>query len=236
LGIEYVRALHHFHSKITPHALPRVGALHGDMKTDGQYASATKIRQMIWNNEDITRFVPSHTSTYFTTNDAFILEADDFSMLLQDRLYLSDNYEWAMDCSEDFSNKIRNSRDLFITYTKYANALKSKDMDLSRIQRILTQIMLNMGKSYREELHKADYQTYLHLLGFSEQGSQFLGKIKKDSILPMFTSPQDAKGYITTKEQQDLYALDLHAANIYRTIATQKYHRTFPTEYTRKFT
>jgi predicted nucleotidyltransferase len=235
LGIEYVRALHHFNSKITPYALPRIGALHGDMKTDGTYASATKIRQMILNKEDITKFVPNNTNAYFKNDDAVILEPDDFSILLQDRLYLSDNFEWAMDCSEDFSNKIRNTRDSFINYTDYANALKSKDMDLSRIQRVLTQILLNLNKTHREQLHEVDYKTYLHLLGFSKQGSEFLGKIKKESQLPMFTSPQDAKSYLTTKEQQNLYALDLQAANSYRTVATQKYQRCYPTEFTRKF-
>ncbi len=234
LGIEYVRALHHFKSNIVPHALPRVGAQHGSHDSSDQYASASLIRQMLSRGEDVGAYVPEATKHLLYDETAPLLFPNDFSLLLHQRLIEADSFQDYLDCNDDISNKIRNHRDAFVSYDCFAQLLKSKDLELSRIQRILTHILLGITNEHREQLHKIDYATYLHLLGFSSTGKGFLGELKKQSTLPLFQSPKEAENLLDSN-QAELYQLDLHAADIYRIVATNKYERSFPTEYTRKF-
>ncbi len=235
LGIEYVRALLHFKSDIVPHALPRIGAQHSSNETTGAYASASFIRECLAKGDDVATFVPEATKHLLYDVTAPLLYADDFSLLMHQRLLEEDSFQRYLDCNKDISNKISNNRDAFVSYNSFAQLLKSKDLELSRIQRILTHILLQISDNHRNLLHRMDYATYLHLLAFSNQGKALLKEMKKTAHLPLFQSPKEAQQKLS-QVQQKIFHVDLKAADTYRIVATNKYKQTFPTEYTRKFT
>ena len=235
LGIEYVRALLHFKSDIKTNALPRVGAQHGSSKTLDQYASASLIRDMLSKGDDVATFVPEATKHLLYDVTVPLLYPDDFSLLMHQRLLEEDSFQRYLDCNKDISNKISNNRDAFVSYNSFAQLLKSKDLELSRIQRILTHILLRISDNHRNLLHRMDYETYLHLLAFSDQGKALLKEMKKTAHLPIFQSPKEAEQKLS-QVQQKIFHVDLKAADTYRMVATNKYKQAFPTEYTRKFT
>ena len=234
LGIEYVRALLHFKSDIAPHALPRIGAQHGSYKATNEYASASFIRDCLAKGDDVAAFVPEATKHLLYDVTAPLLYPDDFSLLMHQRLLEEDSFQRYLDCNKDISNKICNNRDAFVSYNSFAQLLKSKDLELSRIQRILTHILLRISDNHRNLLHRMNYETYLHLLAFSNQGKILLKEMKKTAHLPLFQSPKEAQQKLS-QVQQKIFHVDLKAADTYRMVATNKYERSFPTEYTRKF-
>lgn len=234
LGIEYVRALLHFKSDIVPHALPRIGAQHGSNGATGAYASASFLRDCLAKGDDVAAYVPEATKHLLYDVTSPMLFPDDFSLLLHQRLIEEESFKRYLDCNNDISNKIRKNRDAFVSYDSFAQLLKSKDLELSRIQRILTHILLRISDNHRNLLHKMDYETYLHLLAFSNQGKVLLKEMKKTAHLPLFQSPKEAMEKLS-QVQQKIFQVDLRAADIYRMVTTNKYHQALPTEYTRKF-
>ena len=63
LGIEYIKSLNNINSNINPFAVKRVGAMHGSLQTDNEFASASAVREMILNGDNsYKKFIPDTTA------------------------------------------------------------------------------------------------------------------------------------------------------------------------------
>ena len=60
LAIEYVKAVKHIKSQMTPVAVRRIGAGYNDTFAVDNFASATYIRSLINNKEDYSKFIPDN--------------------------------------------------------------------------------------------------------------------------------------------------------------------------------
>ena len=158
--------------------------------------------------------------------------------MLQYELSSHDNFTAYSDCSFDISNKILQSKHMYAGYHSFCTQLKSKDVAYSRISRVLCHILLDIKKSvfdsWQPDLASTIQIPYLRLLGFNEHGSSLLSTIKKESQVPILTTPKNAEQFLSPMAYSMLQK-DIFAADVYRMILSQKTGIVYPNEYTRKF-
>ena len=244
LGIEYVKSLKKRASSIEPIAMKRIGASYHDASIPddiASFASASAIRKVLkkGNPEAIQSILsdvldePMLRPLLKQVEEHCILDRDDCSLLLHEKLICTDDYSVFQDCSEELSNRIKNSRDQYMTWGQLNDLLKTKEMTYSRISRVLSHILLDLTKE-DEELAKSKDIPYLRVLGFSKKGSALLRLLKEHCDVPVIFNPKDAD---TLLDEESLYLFkkDLQAADLYRAILTSKTKKVYKTEYTRKF-
>ncbi|MBQ1902138.1 MAG: nucleotidyltransferase family protein [Lachnospiraceae bacterium] len=244
LGIEYVKSIKRRNASFAPIAMKRIGASYHDASIPddvASFASASAIRKVLkkGNPEAIQSILsdvldsPMLTPLLEQVADNCILDRDDCSLLLHEKLIRTDDYSIYQDCSEELSNRIKNSRDQYLTWGQLNDLLKTKEMTYSRISRVLSHILLDLTKE-DEELAKKKDIPYLRVLGFSKKGSALLSELKKKCDIPVIYNPKDAE-QVLDKDALYLFQKDIQAADLYRAILTSKTGKLYKTEYTRKF-
>ncbi|MCR4798193.1 MAG: nucleotidyltransferase family protein, partial [Lachnospiraceae bacterium] len=241
LGIAYTQAILASKRQVEIHPLNRKGVSHDDSTHYGIYASASFLREALSNENseagDIMAFVPSMNMDIFEECMAEhkLVYASDFSVLLHEKLLSKKDFSNIMDCTEDISNRIINERENYLSFEQFSDVLHTKNMNLSRIRRLLIHILLSVTSVDLSVFKETGCAPYYHILGFTNTGSNLLATIRENSRRFVFTSPQEVPEDIDAGRLA-LLKKDLYAADLYRAIQTQKCGHTLPSEYTRKFT
>lgn len=163
--------------------------------------------------------IPTEARPVFTdaVTERGILTADDFSQLLNYKLYclMREDSTQLMnyyDVSEPLANKITKiyDREHFTgDFTTLVMKLKSKDTTYTGISRALLHILLDI---------KLDAWSccmpYARVLGMNPKGQSFLSSIKKTCPVPIITKAADAS---------ELLRNDIFAANVYNQVMYRKY-------------
>ena len=275
LAVEYEKALallpESISHKPVSHPILRVGGgYHSrelstgtDPKT-ASFASATAIRSALDScgsekdiQEKLYGAVPDAVLSMLC--DAFshqaLLTEDDCSTALYTRLWScrESGYESFADCSRELSHKIQNHLDEFVSFTQFAELLKSRELTYTRVCRVLTHIMLGIT---REDLsgHAATKITHknltadtaakklleapasslvpcLRVLGFRKSATPLLSAIKKEASVPLITKVSDASR-ILSPEAYSMLQMDIRCGDLYRSILSIRSHTTLPNEFT----
>ncbi len=238
LGVEYVKALSSDVYAIEPVCFPRTSSAHGSNSLSGSSASGSAIRNAMETNQaaSASPSVPDDVMKILRFNAQFktLIRSADISMLLHYKLLSESDFTPYLDCSEDISNKINNTKDRFVEFENFCSLLKSKDLTYTRISRVLLHIALGITQEDLDNLAMCNYAPYLRILGFSKKGTTLLKTVKERAKVPFFLSPQGGEGLLNELEKRILKK-DVYAGDLYRMLLTNKSGRVFPTEYTRKF-
>ncbi len=229
LGLEYLRALERVGSDIEPCTIKRLGPGYHDVATCGQIASATGVRQMQAAGESVQNFLPE---TCWQTFDAALKSGQQLdwpklfnlllSRLLLDPTNLNDLYQVEHGLSNRLTEAAQTARD----YANLAAAVKSRHWTLTRIQRILAYVLLQVTRIEMEAFLEAG-PLYLRLLGLSDTGQQCLAEARTKRTLPIIMDPskgpavlQKFYGWGTERAKlaETMLALDLRATRIYTTL------------------
>ena len=144
--------------------------------------------------------------------------ADDFSLLLKDRLlsYSSDDLCAFADVSVPLANRIRNHRNEFTAWSDFAELLHTKEMTRARINRALLHIVLGIKKDdplYHADASPDSVQTeqasFVRVLGFKKSAAPLLSLINEHSAVPVLTSLPPAA--------------DDYAGNLYQSVRASLY-------------
>ncbi len=241
LGIEYTRAILKANPSIGIHPLTRIGTSHDDLKFKGAYASASFIRNTLSNpgasENDVFSFVPVDELDVFhnAMEENILIFPNDVSFILHHKLLERNDLSEILDCNEEIANRIEHELDHYETFQQFCDLIKTKNINHSRLRRIMTHIYLNMKTSLLETFKEENMAPYLHVLGFSKTGGSLLKSIKNASNSPLFTSPKEVQQSLN-KNQTIILNSDIYGADVYRSIMTNKSGSCFPTEFTRKFT
>lgn len=219
LALEYLKALS---KQITPVLVPRKGADYHSTDIHETFPSATAIREILFSEEhDLSLIENAMPEASYTVLQQFLteyncLDIDDFSAMLGYRLLSLSETEYSVfaDCSKDFSNKIKNHLNDYLSISEFTQALKTKDMTYTRISRSLLHILLNITQADYQIGKAMGYIPYLRVLGFKKQSSELLSAIKANANVPIITKVADASsilGYAPNKMfQTDLFASALY--------------------------
>lgn len=259
LGIEYIKALQRFSSKIVPVTIHRKTAhyhekeLNITFKPDRQevaISSATAIRRVIQadtqtlstdNHVDIDNPILSIKSSvpdqvydllsrcYRRT---FPITDEDFSIILKYKLLSEDKPSLIgyADISEDLADRMRNITDYHMSISDFIQEIKTKNMTLTRINRALFHMLLNIRTDVVAEYIRKGYSFYARVLGTKKESSHLLRKIEKVGRIPIVTKVSKA---VDQLDEIGLTMLseDIFAAHVYNQVVYEKYLTSIPNEY-----
>lgn len=234
LALEYLKALPH---SIEPVLIPREGAGYHDTQIDTEFPSASAIREAIFNTntDSLTEAMPAESfvllKNIIKCNQA--MELNDFSSALGYCLLGHGNNGFASyaDCNQDFSNKIKNNLKDYVTYEKFAQTLKTKDMTYTRVTRCLLHILLGIKQSDYTIGRAIGFAPYLRILGFKNASSALLSIIKRTTNTPIISKAADAT-MLLDYETNKVFEKDVFSSNLYYQHVARKSSTKPKNEYT----
>lgn len=230
LGLEYLKALKNIQSNILPLTFPRQEAGYHDKQLYPTFASATALRNTLlsYNLEAIQSYIPKAAFSVLEREyqRSFPILADDFSLPLYYKIRSDIEKDISLssyqDISPELEARIFNKQNRFTSFESFALLLKTKQYTLTRINRCLLHILLDIKKTaFCPPL-------YARLLGFRKSSSALLTAMKKNSSIPIITKTADVK-YLP---HSSLFEQDLFAADLYRKTQEFKFHTTLADEFT----
>jgi predicted nucleotidyltransferase len=234
LAIEYLRVLREENSSMVPVLIPRYGSSYHDSHP-GTYASASAIRLRL-HEQDWPQKVSPSLPTFsleilkreFTRGRGPIgTEAMETALLAILRRTSTAHLAEIQDITEGLENRIKRAASMSNNLYELISNIKTKRYSLTRINRILLYVLLNVTKSQIRTFDQAG-PTYLHLLGFSPSGQEILLKMKSicrifliHRVKDMFKQPPHA-GYITARKMLEL---DIMATDLYSLLMAPPHRR-----------
>ena len=190
LGISYLQALAARGSHLRPLTIPRIGAGYHDCVPQGEIASATGIRQLYSRGEDLSPFIPlsAQPPLQQALHSGNVLDPSRLFPLLMTRLSdepaaLAGIYQVEDGIAERLCQHARSAH----TFAGLIDSVKVRHLTVSRLQRILAYILLNLATAEVEE-QLAGEPAYLRLLGATAKGERFLAATRKKRTLPLLAN------------------------------------------------
>jgi predicted nucleotidyltransferase len=83
---------------------------------------------------------------------------------------------------EGIEYKLKKESLIHSDYESFMNSVKSKRYTYNRMQRLLTNLLLNLTKDDAKKLFNIEF---IRLLGFTKSGRQYLNEIKGRTMIPI---------------------------------------------------
>ena len=221
LGIEYLKSLKKFNSKIKPVSVNRYEIEHDQLEISNNIASSTAIRNILKNNgfDIVKNLIPGTTFNTLLNNIKIGHVVPDLSVFEKQIIYnlrkmsLKEISELP-DVSEGLENSIKNTANSCNSIIEFLNIIKSKRYTNTRIQRILLYSLLNITKKDMQISKKV--LPYIRVLGFNERGKYIISEVSKlNPKLPIITSVKKFVDSNTNKNLKIMLDKDIWATNVY---------------------
>ena len=217
LAIEYVKSLLKQKSTIVPIAIKRE-------ENNECITSATIIREMIENRNDISKYVLNYTTILDNSqlnNNMYNLIK--YAILSKEK----DQIKNINGVTEGLENKLYDEINNSNNYNEFIQNVKSKRYQLSKIKRILINIMLEISKEDFLNLN-TDKNCYAHIINInSSLKNELLSKLNKNSNIPVITSLNNNIINNLNDTIRKSLLLDVKASNIYSILSNDKINRDF---------
>ena len=252
LAVSYLKVLAQTSSNMEPILIRRAGSAYHDTNLSGPLVSASALRKLLLSKgtplcklEDIqeTLELPqvSKSSNHILQeylHTSIFLQEYHLSPLLHYKLLqeTTDSLQDYADMSEALAARILRYRNDFLSWDSFCEMLKTRDMTYTRINRVLTHILLNL-KQIPEKLIPdstlCPCLPYLRVLGFRKSAEPLLAQLKEHAAAPVLTSLADAKELLT-EGGMSMLSEDIFAADIYRSVQISNTQKIQPTEFNRR--
>lgn len=215
----------------------RIGDGYHETSIRTHYASATAIRNLLlpFRDDLLASALPPHCLALLkqASGRRLLMDTDDFSEALYARLLhiQPSGYTCFMDCTESISRRIAEHINEFVSFSQFADLIKTKDITRTRINRVLTHILLDLCT----EDYAYPTVPYLRVLGFARRAEPLLSEIHKKASAPLLTKVADASRNLSAPAMHALKK-DMFAADLYRGISRIKSGLPLSSEYNTKIT
>lgn len=215
LGIEYLKALKKLNSNINPMTIIRKSVDYNEKNINGNFASATGIREIIKNNgvEAIKRVVPLNVYNLLEKSE-FIYDINSFEkeIVYALRKMSITEIKNLPDVSEGLENSIKTAVNNSNNLQEIIDKIKSKRYTQTRIQRIMLYALLGISK---EDLKNSiNMNPYIRILGMNSDGKKLLSKIS--SNINVITSVKKFLDESTVSTKlKNMLEKDILSSNIY---------------------
>lgn len=205
LAIEYLKNLIKLNSKIKPIAIKR----------DETAISATSIRNSIKEKSNIKEIEKSILSPNIIL-DSPVVNDNTFNFIKYAVLSLNkEKIKDIAEVTEGLENKIYDELNNSLSYEEFIKAIKSKRYQLSKIKRILNNILLNITKDEFIKLQNSN-KYYARVLAINpNRKKEILSFITKNSSILVITSINDKIIKNLDELSQSSLLLDIKSSNIY---------------------
>lgn len=190
LGIEYIKSLIRLNSKIKPVTIKRIGAGFNENKLSEEYSSASGIRKVLYENQDINLLKKNMPEKAF--NILYDLKIRGYSLTDMDKIIPYIRYKLYMN-KDEIKNipEVIEGLDRKIVKEIYKNsfdelvmAVKSKRYTYTRIARILTQYFIGF-ENYDIKGMRKEPCPYARILGADEKGRKLIRLINEKASIPL---------------------------------------------------
>lgn len=228
LALEYLKTLKVLNSNIIPFAIHRESNFNSHI-LENCYTSSTSIRKALENKcnlNDIQKYIPENVSKYLK-NNKIIFNNDFFEILKYKIISMNENdLKEINGVSEGIENKLKKEICNSYSYDEFLFEIKSKRYELSRIKRILVNILLNISKD-DFKLLKENNSNYAHILAFNHDKKDLLSHISNTSNIPVISSLNNKTLSYLNKYQKLSLDIDIYASNIYSMLINQKINKDY---------
>ncbi|HEW92614.1 MAG TPA: nucleotidyltransferase [Thermotogaceae bacterium] len=194
LGLEYIRALNLYNSKIKFSCIKRVGAKYSDEEFKGRFSSASAVRKMLElsnykvldhlpeiSREIIKREFDSGRGPIFYENMAPLVLG---IMRTMERKDFSKFYGFVEGLDQRFSKFSRQAANL----KELLELVKSKRFTFTKLRRLSLYPIFKITEWLIKESNRLGPQ-YIRVLGFTTKGRELLAIAKKKSSIPLISTP-----------------------------------------------
>lgn len=228
LAIEYLNSLNKLDSNIIPIAIERKGKTINDLSINSSlYISATAIRESVLNNnlECIKEYVPELTYKHL---DKICLNKDFFNILKYKIINIGkEGLVKIYGVKEGLENKIISAISVSSSYIEFIQIIKSKRYQLTRIKRILINILLDITYDKHDKLINSSDSLYAHVLAMSKRGKDLLSIISKNSNIALITSLNTKILNSCKNDLKENLELDIFATNVQSVILNEELNKDY---------
>lgn len=171
LGLSYVKEIIKNNYNITPITIKRIDNYHNS-KVINNIASASYIRNRLYHNLDIKKYIPNYDVNYIKNININYF----YNYLKYNIISNINNLDKFLDVDEGIENRIKKYINKSNNWEELVMNIKTKRYTYNRINRMLLHILTSFTKEENNNI-KIDY---IKVLGFNNKGQSHLNKIKKD--------------------------------------------------------
>lgn len=218
LGIEYLRAIKFWGSKIEPIVIKRKNVdYHSDEMVE-DIASASGIRKMVREKnkiEMIEKYLSENSKDIFFKEISLekITDISKFYSLIRYAILMEkEKIKDIQDVEEGYENRLYEATLSCENYKDFMEKIMTKRYTIGRVQRILIHILLGITKKLTEEVKQTI--PYIKILGFSENGRKYLKTLDKENSIKIITANKNIKKIFSDKEKE-FFEINEKAGKIY---------------------
>ncbi len=254
LGIEYLKAIRKLSSSMEPVTIKRISAHYHDTvlasvsgpeatDTDNPViSSATALRNTILGKSEnpsdalsmASLSVPSDVAKYLSDNyhRIYPITEEDFSVIIRYKLLEADCLSLSeyQDISPDLAKRLKNYRNYPGSIASFTQEIKTRNMTLTRINRALLHLLLNIKTEEVRELQGCGYVPYARVLGIRKESSRLLKLIESNGRIPVITKVSRAEQQLDETGLK-LLSKDIFASHLYNQAVYDKYGTVLESEY-----
>ena len=216
LAVEYIKAIRKLNAKIEPMTVNRKGAGYNDTNAVDEFASATYIRQLIYNNEAFENYVPNYLLDLYNAeieNGRYVsIEKFDLAAFSILRSKLGDDLTDIANMGEGLDNRIKSAIKNNIQLSKLYDEIKTKRYTHTRIKRAVLSTIFDVESSDLEIS-----PPYCRVLGFNIKASGKMGELAKNSKKPFVAVYSDIVN-LSSEDANRVFELENKSTDFYNLI------------------
>ncbi|TYQ12933.1 UNVERIFIED_CONTAM: putative nucleotidyltransferase [Acetivibrio alkalicellulosi] len=202
LGIEYLKALKRLNSSISPLTIKRVNNSYNTEHLTGSISSATAIRKNIYNSSDnfsendLSSVLPEISKSIihqeFLSGRGPVVASDFYNIITSFiRRITPQQIKDIAHVKEGLENRIKNAAAKSGTYNELLQNICTKRYTVTRIQRILMNILVGITSNDLNMFNIYNGPQYARILGFNQRGKYLLSLAKKNTSIPLILKTSD---------------------------------------------
>lgn len=201
LGLEYIKSLAKLDSNIEAQSIKRKNVNHDDDFSLGGFASASHIRSLAYEKEDVSKFIPDYKLVPENNLENYF-EIFKYKMISE-----KINFKDYFDYEEGLENRILENIDAK-NFEELIERVHSKRHSKARIKRLILEILLDINKDL---IKKSFEKPYTRVLACDERGIEIFKRSKNKNKIYSFKTFYDNSAGITRKMlEKEILASDLY--------------------------
>lgn len=206
-------------------------------------SSATAIRKAINNKDDNPTYnyfadlelsIPTNVHQILSDNylKTFPITEEDFSQIIKYKLLSEDKKTLTsyVDITKDLADRLKNIPDLNLSISELCQHIKTKNYTLTRINRAMFHLLLNIKAECFDEYNRNSYVAYARVLGVKKESTHLLRKIEAYATIPLITKVSKADKHLDNLGMS-MFSEDLFASHLYNQVVYDKYKTNIVNEY-----
>ena len=212
LASSYLKAIKKNNYSITAHSIKRTNDYNSN-QLEENISSASSIRKALIDGNNISAQVPDFVIPYLESIENKVITNDDYFKYLKYKLITDNNDNSYPSLDKSLLNKLKKNITKVTSYDELINSVKTKNITYRKIARGLLYYLCDFTTDARNKMSDI---TYIRILGISDNGRNYLNKIKKDCSLPIISK--------FTREKDNMLAFEYKTTIIYSLEYNNKYN------------